>query len=364
MVISIVPPPPGNSTIDTLKVSLTNDCNLNCLYCKPSGRQRDFANTEQTLQASDLQRIIRAAVNLGINKAVVTGGEPLLRKDCSNLVKVMANNRQIRELRLITNGTFLKTYADHLYKAGLRKIEINLDTLNFAKYQKITGHDSLYRVLDGIRKAEECGYDFIKINILVLRGVNDEEIIDFAMISKDKPYHLYFCEYRPHSQGKEISSNSNNYISISDVKKKINHFQPLIEIIDDSGREQAVTRYRFKDGRGTINFCCQTDITKKTDKARLIINSAAEIYHEDLPSRRISFPKLGGKELSDEKLAGYIQRIIEAKQLTKIQAKPKSGNLRKLAEDKNKKASKSRAVAKKSSSGSKKRARAEQSLAR
>ncbi len=297
---------PSSFPVTTFKISLTNECNLKCLYCDPLNRYKDAQAPAQTLQPGELQRIIRAGTALGITRAIIAGGEPLLRKDCPNLVKAVVSNRNIEDVRLITNGTYLKTYADQLHKTGLRRVEVNVDSLNFLKYQKLTGKDNLYRVLDGIKKAEECGFNFIRINMLVLKGVNEDELIDFAVMTKEKPYHIYFCEYRP-----DGNSENKFFMPSYQIKEIINHFQPIFPIHED-GPDGIVTRYKFADSKGTINFFTNPDITRIGNAPRLVVNSAGEIYMETNPSKKISIVKLGGKDANEEKLSAQIQKLIQA----------------------------------------------------
>lgn len=304
--------PLATQPIDTVRISITNDCNLSCVYCQPLGRAHDFRHAEQLLQPQDLQKLVKGLTALGVRRVIIGGGEPLLRKDCANLIKAVAANRQIHELRLVTNGTYFKSYADALYKIGLRQLEVNLDTLNFAKYQKITGRDNLYRVLDGIRKAEEVGYNYIRLNVLVLRGVNDEELIDFAVITKTKPYHLYFCEYRPRGSCAPGQIDRLFY-PWTEIKRAIDHFQPIYPFIDGSSpMDGSTTRYRFQDAVGSINFWTQSDVTRWSNRPRLLLNCAGEICLEAQPEKRYSLLKYTGKEGSEEKLIAALQRLLTA----------------------------------------------------
>lgn len=188
---------PFGRQIDYLRLSVTDHCNLKCTYCSPpfSGRRR-LARSE-ILSYEELTILAEAAVAAGISKIRITGGEPLVRNGTVRLCQMISGIDELNHLALTTNGVRLKDLAYPLYQAGVRKINISLDTLNRDLFQQITGKDHLPRVLEGINRAEKAGFEPIKLNVVVMRGVNDEDIADLAAMTYRKPYHVRFIELMP-----------------------------------------------------------------------------------------------------------------------------------------------------------------------
>jgi len=183
-------------TIDYLRISITDHCNLKCYYCTPFSGRGHLARSE-ILTYEEMLNVARAAAATGITKIRVTGGEPLVRKGVVEFCRMLSEIDGLKSLALTTNGIYLAEMAEPLFKAGVRRINISLDTLRPERFEKITGYDWLPRVLAGIRRAEQIGMNPIKINTVVMRGINDDEIEDLARLTLDKPYHVRFIELMP-----------------------------------------------------------------------------------------------------------------------------------------------------------------------
>ena len=182
--------------IDYLRISITDHCNLKCYYCTPfSGR--NHLSRAQILSYEEMLKVARAAAHCGITKIRITGGEPLVRKGVVEFCRMLSEIDGLKSLALTTNGIYLAEMAEPLFKAGVGRINISLDTLRAERFEKITGYNWLPRVLDGIRRAEQVGMHPIKINTVVMRGINDNEIEDLARLTLDKPYHVRFIELMP-----------------------------------------------------------------------------------------------------------------------------------------------------------------------
>ena len=187
--------------INYLRLSVTDRCNLRCSYCMPAhGIQK--LDHDDLLSYEQLQRIATAAVGMGVEKIRITGGEPLIRK---GIVEFLARLKQIpglEKLVLTTNGVFLAEMAEGLRSAGVEGINISLDSLRADNFARITRGGDLQRVLAGIAAAEQAGFEHLKINMVVMRGVNDDELLDFAAMTLDKPIKVRFIEYMPTLQEK------------------------------------------------------------------------------------------------------------------------------------------------------------------
>lgn len=182
--------------INYLRLSVTDRCNMRCCYCMPAGGVPKLGHDEM-LSYEELYRVAQACVAQGVEKIRVTGGEPLVRRGLVPFLESLSGIPGLRELVLTTNGLQLGELAQPLRQAGVARLNISLDSLRPEVFEKITRGADLRRVLDGIAAAERAGFGPLKINMVVMRGVNDEEILDFAALSIDRPYTVRFIEYMP-----------------------------------------------------------------------------------------------------------------------------------------------------------------------
>ena len=201
--------------IDYMRISITDRCDLSCVYCT-AGRFQNLAHNE-ILRYEEIERIVRVAALLGIKSIRLTGGEPLVRPQVSELVRMLVGIPGIEEISMTTNATHLEKQALDLKNAGLKRVNISLDTFNPFKFTEITGGDRLEKVLAGIEEANRVGLNPVKINVVVMRGVNDDEIVDFARKSVTDGWNIRFIEEMPLT-GDE---NANKMVSIQEIKAKI-----------------------------------------------------------------------------------------------------------------------------------------------
>ena len=182
--------------VDTLRISLTDHCNLRCVYCMPKGGI-DRLPEGDTLRYDEILRLVRAGVRVGIRKVRITGGEPLVRKGVTGFVASLRSVEGVEDICLTTNGVLLKGLAGPLKRAGLGRVTVSLDTLRPDRYRMITGRGLLHRVLEGIEAVLDAGLSPLKINVVVIRGTNDDEIVDFARLSVNAPVEVRFIERMP-----------------------------------------------------------------------------------------------------------------------------------------------------------------------
>lgn len=182
--------------IDYLRISITDHCNLNCSYCSPFGGRIKLTHAE-ILSYEEICRLTKAAVEAGISKIRITGGEPLMRKGVVELCRLLSAIDGLESLTLTTNGVRLQDLAPQLHDAGVQRVNVSLDTLRSERFKKISGRNLLSRVLAGISMAEKVGLHPVKINMVVMRGINEDEIEDFARLTVEKPYHIRFIELMP-----------------------------------------------------------------------------------------------------------------------------------------------------------------------
>jgi GTP 3',8-cyclase len=238
-------------TIDYLRISITDRCNLDCLYCAPLGGRKRRSHAE-ILSYEEILRITKAAVHSGISKIRVTGGEPLQRKGMVRLCRMLADIDGIESLAMTTNGILLKEFAAPLFDAGVRRVNISLDTLKPERFKNITGKDLLYQVLEGIEAAEKVGMNPIKINTVVMHGINDDEIEDLAGLTLEKPYHVRFIELMP-TQGYTQEKHHALFVPISEMIHRINRMGN-IQLFDKDPSFGPAILYAFAGAPGKVGF--------------------------------------------------------------------------------------------------------------
>ncbi|MCD6486098.1 MAG: GTP 3',8-cyclase MoaA [Syntrophobacterales bacterium] len=242
-----------NREINYLRISITDRCNLRCVYCMPK-EGVSFIGHEDILSYEEMLRIVKVAVKTGIVKVRVTGGEPLVRRGVTDFLTSLTKVVGLRDISLTTNGILLEDYAEEIFNAGIRRINVSLDSLSADRYRDITRGGDINRVIRGIRKAHDTGFSPIKINVVAIKGFNDDEIIDLAKLTIEKPYQIRFIEFMP--VGESTLENSLGYLSNDEVIKNINSFSPLEPVIP-TRRDKAdgpASLYTLNGAKGEIGF--------------------------------------------------------------------------------------------------------------
>jgi GTP 3',8-cyclase len=238
-------------TIDYLRISITDHCNLSCQYCVPL-EERPKLPMSDILSYEELFTITKAAVANGVTKIRLTGGEPLLRRDMVQLCRMISSLPEITDLSVTTNGILLAAMAADLKSAGVNRVNVSLDTLNAERYLQITGKDHLNTTLKGIQKAAEAGLAPIKINMVPMRGINDDEIVTMARWTLTAPYDVRFIELMPTS-GWAKQQHNNLFVSIDEVRKAVETIGPLTPIPHIKTLGPAAYA-RFSGAKGRIGF--------------------------------------------------------------------------------------------------------------
>jgi cyclic pyranopterin phosphate synthase len=182
--------------VNYLRISVTDRCNLNCFYCRISAHYY-YVKPSEILSFEEILEVTKAANQLGIDRIRLTGGEPLMRKNFPQLVKMLSTECELSDLAITTNGVFLSQFANELKNCGLQRVNVSLDTLSRTCYKEITGQDSLDQVLEGIQTAVEVGLTPVKINTVLMRGYNDDEILEIARLAKKDEIIPRFIELMP-----------------------------------------------------------------------------------------------------------------------------------------------------------------------
>ncbi len=236
--------------LNYLRISLTDRCNLRCVYCMPEqGVPKIFH--EDILTYEELLRLARLSVRLGIEKIRLTGGEPLVRKNLTDFISTLKTIPGIQDISLTTNGVLLADQAQALWQAGIKRINVSLDTLNREKFSRITRFDFYDQVWEGIQEAERIGFSPIKINVVAMRGINDDEILSFGRLSFEKPYHIRFIEFMP--LGEENGWKAERFISSEDTLQKLQTLGPLSPV-NGRGLDGPAKRMAFAGAKGEIGL--------------------------------------------------------------------------------------------------------------
>jgi cyclic pyranopterin phosphate synthase len=231
--------------IRDLRVSVTDRCNFRCFYCLPHG-EPPIAPKEQMLSFEEIEYASEIFVSLGMEKIRLTGGEPMMRRDIETLVrKLSALKPRLQDLALTTNGYFLPERAESLKQAGLDRVTISLDSLKRDMFRQMTGVDVLERVLEGVSAAKRAGLTPIKINAVIVRGHNEEEVADFARFAREHDLSMRFIEFMPLDSGHDWTRA--DVVSGREIYQRINERFPLMPLTVRRGSETS-SRYRFADG--------------------------------------------------------------------------------------------------------------------
>ena len=253
--------------INYLRLSVTDRCNLRCLYCMPESGITKFCHSD-VLSVEEMVEIVSAAAESGITKVRLTGGEPLVHKGITDICRGVSSIPGIKELCLTTNGVMLPIFAQELKAAGVDRLNISIDTLKGDKYRTITRNGDIATVFKGIEAAEKAGFKNIKLNTVLIGGMNDDEISDFVNLTLYKPWEVRFIELMP--MGECINWPDKRFMPVEEVLKHCPELKP----VDISG---VARRYRIDGAKGTVgiispvshSFCSECNRIRVTSEGRL-----------------------------------------------------------------------------------------------
>ncbi len=236
---------------DNLRVSVTDRCNIRCYYCMPE-HPVEFVPRDQILSFEEIERFVRIGVTLGVRKLRVTGGEPLVRRELPVLIRKLAAVEGIEDLSLTTNGVLLADQAEALHEAGLRRINIHLDTLDRERFQKITRRAEIDRVFSGIEECRRLGFDPIKINVVAVKNLIEPDIVPMARFGRERGLEIRYIEFMPlDAQG--LWKQDQVLLADTMIRMISDGIGPL-EPISEGDPKAPATEYRFADGVGRVGF--------------------------------------------------------------------------------------------------------------
>jgi cyclic pyranopterin phosphate synthase len=261
-------------TIQYLRVSITDKCNLRCVYCMPL-EGLEWLQREQILAYEEIEQIVRVMAPMGLERVRITGGEPLVRRDVPELVRLLAAVPGIRDLSLSTNAVLLEEQAEALRSAGIQRLNVSLDSLQPERVDSIARRPGSYpRIMAGLDAAERVGFAPIKINVVLIRGQNDDEIRDFAEITRERPWHVRFIEMMP--TGANLDLSATQFVSCAEALRVVREIDELEPVAGPFGNGPA-RYYQFPGAPGTIgvitpmshNYCDRCNRMRLTADGQL-----------------------------------------------------------------------------------------------
>ena len=291
---------------------MTDRCNVRCFYCMPDEGGK-YAPRGEILSFEEIERFAKIAVSLGITKLRVTGGEPLVRKDLPVLVSRLCAIPGVRDLALTTNGVLLASQARALYDAGLRRLNVHLDTLDRERFLKITRRDDFGKVMDGIEAARALGFGPIKINAVAVKNLVEPDIVPLARYGRENGIEVRFIEFMPlDAQG--LWSRENVLSADEIIETLEREISPLIEIPDRDPRAPA-TEYRYADGVGTVGFIGSVTRPFCLNCNRLRLTSDGKLRYCLFAIEETDVRALLRGGAADEEIAATIRDTVRAKWL-------------------------------------------------
>ena len=298
--------------ITDLRISITDRCNYKCVYCRTGNEGAIYAE----LPIEEYLRMARVFVGLGIEKVRLTGGEPLLRRGLLELVRELSRMRTISgaplDIALTTNGHLLEGLAEPLREAGLSRITVSMDAVDAEKFARITRVPGSYeRVLAGVRAAKRAGLDPVKVNCVLLRGFNEDQIVPFARFSRDEGVIVRFIEFMPLEEDRTWTPES--VVSLKEILRALESFRPVVALEPNAASETAV-RYTFDDGMGEIGivapvtqaFCGHCSRVRLTSDGKIRTCLFSQMEHD-----LYGVMRRGG---SDAELEAFIRHTVDQKE--------------------------------------------------
>ncbi|MCT6924161.1 GTP 3',8-cyclase MoaA [Metasolibacillus sp.] len=267
-----------NRPLRDLRISVTDRCNFRCQYCMPAeifGPDYAFLPSDKILSFEEIERVVKIFVALGVKKVRITGGEPLLRRDLPTLIERLHQIQGVEDIALTTNGTLLKKYAQALAQAGLSRVSVSLDSLDEQRFAEMNGQrGKVVTVLEGIEKAVEAGLA-VKINMVVQKGKNEQDIAEMARFFKEKQHILRFIEYM--DVGNSNGWRLDDVVSKKEILTQVQEFSPL-QPVEPNYIGEVATRYQYEDGQGEIGVISSVTDSFCSTCSRARISAEGTLY--------------------------------------------------------------------------------------
>jgi cyclic pyranopterin phosphate synthase len=296
----------------SLRISVTDRCNIRCFYCMPE-TDVHFVPREEILDFEEIERVARIAASLGVDKVRLTGGEPLMRRDLPVLVGRLAAIPGIRDLALTTNGVLLEKFAAPLYEAGLRRLNVHVDTLDRERFARITRRDDLPRVLAGLAAAQRAGYPKIKLNAVAVKNLVEPDIVPLARFARENGFEVRYIEFMP-LDAQSLWDHSKVLLADTIIETLSREISPLVPVPDPDPRAPA-TEYRYADGGGSVGFIASISrpFCLNCNRLRLTADGKLRYCLFAIEEDDVKAPLRAGA--TDDEIAALIRRNIAGKWL-------------------------------------------------
>jgi cyclic pyranopterin phosphate synthase len=296
---------------DSLRISVTDRCNIRCFYCMPEEGVK-FMDRSEILSFEEIERFVRVAATLGVTKLRITGGEPLVRRDLPRLIERLASIPGIRDLALTTNAVLLEQQGQALFDAGLRRLNIHLDTLDRERFRQITRRDDLPRVLAGIEAAKRIGFTKIKLNIVAVKDLIEPDVVPMARFCREHGFEPRYIEFMP-LDAQQLWDRS-KVLTASEIIATLSREISPLEAIPDADPRAPATEYRYADGGGTVGLVASVTRPFCLNCNRLRLTSEGKVRYCLFAIEETDVkPILRGG--SDEELAAAIRGNVAGKWL-------------------------------------------------
>ncbi|MCS7464936.1 GTP 3',8-cyclase MoaA [Paenibacillus doosanensis] len=300
-------------TLRDLRISVTDRCNFRCRYCMPSeifGPDYKFLPGDSILTYEEMTRLARIFVSLGVKKLRITGGEPLMRKDVASFIRALSRLEGVEDIAMTTNGVLLPKYAKELRAAGLMRVTVSLDSLDDQRFRSMNGGKSgVQPVLDGIDSAEQAGMK-VKINMVVQKGVNDQDILPMAAYFREKKQTLRFIEFM--DVGNTNGWKPDNVVTKKEILEIIHEKMPL-EPVDALYHGEVASRYRYKGSNEEIGIISSVSDAFCSTCSRARISAEGKLYTCLFASRGHDLRALLRSDQTDSEIVRFIEDIWQAR---------------------------------------------------
>ena len=296
--------------INNLRISVTDRCNFRCRYCMPE-EGLSWLKRDELLTFEEITRLVKILANLGVSKLRLTGGEPLLRKELSVLVAMLSRIPGIHDIALTTNGFFLAEQANDLVSAGLTRINVSMDSMDPQIFSMMVRRDYLHNVLEGLEIVERLSLRPIKVNVVLIRGINDHEIESFARLARTKPFVIRFIEFMP--IGADDGWSIDKVIPSHEIIERINAMGNKLVPVEYHGSQPA-DRYRFSDGMGEIGFISSVSEPFCSSCNRIRITSDGKLRTCLFSLHETDLKKSIRNNVSDEMIQEQILVAVQSKE--------------------------------------------------